>query len=71
MGIGNHVSLHRINPSAGNGILKVVALIDVDIGTVQRVKGEMVATVVEPAWPSLRPLRKITGQTGSGWPSES
>jgi len=39
----------RTHLSAGNGILKVAALVGVGSGTVQRVKREMVATMAEAA----------------------
>ena len=39
----------RTHLSAGKGILKVAALVGVGSGTVQRVKREMVATMVEAA----------------------
>ena len=39
----------RTHLSAGNGILKVAALVGVGSGTVQRVKREMMATMVEAA----------------------
>ena len=39
----------RTHLSAGNGILKVAALVGVGSGTVQRVKREMVTTMAEAA----------------------
>jgi DNA invertase Pin-like site-specific DNA recombinase len=65
--IENAIKTHL---SAGKGILKVATLVGVGRGTVQRVKREMVKTLARAACPSLRPLRRIAGLTGSGWPSE-